>query len=142
MVREFTFFFLFGMIAITGVFLSVFWGRLAIRRWRQVETIYRKKDRYFWMLLAFTLVSTGAVLNFGARAVINIKDGLTYILRETPEAYFIAAGSFSVLLGMVVMVWLADLEKVKTRYIWIMGVATVCHTVISIIFAYIRHNGL
>ena len=128
--REFFFFFLYGMLTVTGVFLSVFWTRLAAHRLRAIDGAWRH-DRYFWLAAALGFNSIGSVVLFGARAWGNIHYGLSRQLFGW-EGMIIGIGLTVILGAKVMMVWLADLERPKPRWLWGMGAITIVWSAICI----------
>src|SRR3712207_931328 len=100
--REFTFIFLYGMLTATGLFLSVFWCRLAAVRLKVIDGAWRH-DRYFWLAAALGFNSVGSVVLFGARAWGNIQYGLSRQLLSI-EGLFIAFALAVILLAKMMMV--------------------------------------
>jgi len=129
--REFVFFFLYGMLALTGMFLLPFWSKLMRRRVSSLPANALRMDRYFWLTVAFTLVAIGSIEMFGARAIGNATNGLSSHLYGV-EGFFIGKGAATILLGMAVMVWLADLERRKPRWLWGMGAVALAWTAVCL----------
>lgn len=129
--RFFTFVFLYGMLSLSGLFLSVFWGIVTARRVKQIADRGLRHDRYFWLAFSLALNSIGSVVLFGTRAGSNIRFGLSQMLYGI-DGLLIATGLIVVLLAKVMMVWLADLERPKPRWLWTMGATTLVWTLICL----------
>lgn len=135
--REFYFFFIYGMTTLTGFFLTIFWGRKTIARYLEIKKPkILRIDRHFWICLSFFLISGGAMLNYGARTHTYMANGLSPMLSKDPEAYYIAAGLGMIFLGLTIMVWLADLEYNKPKWMWGMGVITLFWLPFCLYWAY------
>lgn len=121
--REFVFFFLYGMIAFTGLFLSWAWLRLALARLKLINGAWRH-DRYFWLASAFGVNSLGCLFIYTARGAGNIIKGTSNHLLGV-EGFVIGVGLSLLLLSQIAMVWLVDMERTKPRWLWIMGGITI-----------------
>jgi hypothetical protein len=133
--RVWIFMFLGGMSTLIGLMLSTFWTHLAYCRARLIAHP-KHKDRTFVLAASIATLSAGVTVADGWRTWGNIEYGLSESLRS-PDAYFVAAGLVIAILGMVGMVWLADLEKHPPRWTWLrtmIGV-TVLWAVISALLA-------
>ena len=115
--REFIFVYLFGMLFLTGGFLSVFWGRMAKRRW---SALRNARDRVFLISSVFATGSVGLMFVSIGRLVGNVNHGLSAIALGF-EGNFVTFGLLLLLLSQIGMVWLADLER--PRPLWLAGMA-------------------
>jgi hypothetical protein len=119
--RWFLFVYLYGLTALTGMFLFVFWGYVARNRARVLDRAGLLIDRYFWAASGIALVGLGLLVEAISRAWGNIEHGLSPILRDGIEGIAIAVGLAITLAGATVLVWLADLERERPRWLWGMG---------------------
>lgn len=120
---DYVFFFLYGMLATTGPFLSLFWIDKAARRLMVVDGRWRH-DRAFWLAICFAASSTGVTFIYVARAVGNIIKGPSAHLQGI-EGISIAVGLSFALMGVVILTWLMDLERERPIYLKCMGALTV-----------------
>lgn len=124
--REGLFVFLYGALFLTGLFLAPFWGVLALKRRRRIAGRWTAaSDRYFMLAAAVCVLCVGDTFVFGARTLGNIQFGLSSILRNGWDAVAIGIGLFIVLLGKLMLVWLADLEKEPAVWTWTKWLASV-----------------
>lgn len=127
--REFAFLFLYGMLTVTGIFLSVFWTRLTWCRLKLLERSERLQDRYLFLAGALGINSIGSVILFGGRLEGEVRHGLSPMLYGW-EGFVIALGLSTILLAKVLMVWAADIEEDRRpRWLWAMGATAVFWTV-------------
>lgn len=134
--RELLFVFLYGALFIVGLFLSPFWGVLAAKRAKRVAGRWTlASDRYFMLAAAICVLSGGDTFVFGARTTGNLQYGLSPILRSGWDATLIGTGLAIVLVGKVMLVWLADLEKEPALWTWTRwsAVATVAWGVATVV---------
>lgn len=135
-IQAFLFIFLYGLCGIIGLFLAVFWGRLAHRRLKVIDYPWYR-DRYYLISVAVTLLAGGQAIVDAARTVGNIEYGLSPILTHT-EGWFVFLGMFTLLLGLITMVWVADLETHPPSWRWLrrMLIFTVFWLVVSFFVHY------
>lgn len=119
MIRAWVFLFLYGALTLVGTFLSIFWARVAVARWRVIGARWPwHRDRYFILATAVATSSVGLVLVDGGRIAGNLMYGLSPILQRS-EAWVIGAGLLLLLAGYWQMVWLADLEREPPNFRWV-----------------------
>lgn len=128
--HEFAYLFLYGMLALTGLFLTAVWGELAVRRYRRLHGKGVRHDRYFWLCLGLCVNAVGSVALFGVRGLTSARSGLSPH-HLTWEGSFILAALATILLGKTMMVWLADLEKDHPRFLWGMVAFSVAWSIFS-----------
>lgn len=117
--RDWLFVFLYGALLIIGLFLFPFWGWLALKRARRVQGRWTLgSDRYFMLAASICVLSLGDTFVFAGRTWGNLTYGLSSILRSRWDAVIIGTGLAIVLLGKVMLVWLADLEKEPAVWNW------------------------
>lgn len=134
--REFVFFFLYGMLTLTGLFLCGFWGRITKLRVRSLAADQLIYDRYFWLAFSLALNSFGSVVLFGARTWSNTRYGLSSLLYGI-EGLFIGLGLTIVLFAKIMMVWLADLESIQPMWLWGMGAITLLWVWVCLALVYL-----
>jgi hypothetical protein len=120
--RLFVFVFLYGTVSLIGAFLSFFWARIARQRARSIPHP-AIKDRAFVLASSIALSALGLTISHGVRAVGNVQFGLSSILKRS-DAYPIGFGLIILIAGMLLQVWLADLQKHPPRWImvrWMIG---------------------
>lgn len=119
--RVATFLFLFGLVLIVGAFLSAFWTRSVVVRYRAVKGRWHwHEDRSLILSAGIALTSTGLALVYGSRLVFNLFFDLSPML-QGGEAWPVAAGLTLMLGGHFLLVWLADLEIDPPRWGWLRG---------------------
>lgn len=119
------FIFLFGLVLIVGLFLSVFWTKSVLVRWRAIKRRWRwYDDRALILSTGIALSAIGLVLVYGSRLLFNLFYDLSPML-EGAEAWPVAAGLASLLTGHLFLVWLADLEIEPPRWGWLRGMLIV-----------------
>jgi hypothetical protein len=128
----------FGMLALTGSFLVVFWGNMAWCRVKKIGWQASKNDRLFLLSSTFTITALGTILIHGARAVSNIHYGLSAHLKG-PEGMFIGTGIAFILIGQMIIVWIADLERPNPIWLWGMGIIGAMWAVIASYFTGLFH---
>lgn len=135
MPRIVIFIFLYGALFMFGVFLSLFWGKVARLRLRVIEHSWRH-DGYFILAASLFFFALGAVLVNVGRAIGNVLHGPSPIL-ERPEGLLILSGLAFTLIGASFMVWLADLEKRPPTWFWlkVMGALTLVWLAVTLIIA-------
>jgi len=106
--HEIVFVFLYGLGALIGLPISVYWTGVYLRRHRSMQGRWWS-DRYSLVALSFALVCAGVTITHTSRTIGNLQFGLSPILMRT-EGYFIAAGLLLLLLGFFVKIRLIDLE--------------------------------
>jgi hypothetical protein len=117
--REWLFIFLYGALSLVGLFLAPFWGFLAVKRAKRIAGRWTvSSDRYYVLALAICILSVGETLVFGARAVGNLQYGLSGILRNPWDGVVIGTGLGLVMVGKMMLVWLADLEREPPVWSW------------------------
>ena len=117
--REWVFVFLYGALFVAGLILAPFWFGLARRRAQRIAGRWTlRSDRYFVLALAIGTIALGDTLVFGARTYGNLEYGLSPILRDGWDGLIIGAGLSIVLLGKIMLVWLADLEREPAVWTW------------------------
>jgi hypothetical protein len=117
--REALFVFLYGALFLTGLFLAPFWGFLARRRYKRIAGRWiASTDRYYVLAAAICVLCIGDTFVFGARTAGNIQFGLSPILRSGWDAVAIGIGLAIVMIGKLMLVWLADLEKEPPVWTW------------------------
>ena len=115
------FLFLFGIVLIVGLFLSVFWTNAVLVRWRAVRGRWRwHEDRALILSSGIALSATGLVLVYGSRLLFNLFYDLSPML-QGGEAFPVAIGIALLLGGHLFLVWLADLEIDPPRWGWLKG---------------------
>jgi len=115
------FIFLFGLVLIVGIFLSVFWTRAVVIRYRAVKNRWQwHEDRSLILSAGIALSAVGLVLIYGSRLVLNIFYDLSPMLQGW-EAWPVAIGLAMMLAGHLFLVWLADLEIDPPRWGWLKG---------------------
>lgn len=121
--REFFFVYLYGLVMLVGVFLTIFWARVSLHRaqhlcgWKAV-----KRDIYFGLTLAIAVLDLGLTILFGGRAYVNAKHGLSNFLLRDNEAIVLGTGLVVVFLGQLLFVRVADMQS-KTHLWAIIGLA-------------------
>jgi hypothetical protein len=126
--REWLFVSLYGALFFIGLFLAPFWAFLACKRVKRIAGRWTvSSDRYFMLAAAISVLSFGETLVFGARTWGNMTLGLSAILRDGWDAVIIGTGLSLVLVGKIMLVWLADLERQPPIWSWtrLASVATV-----------------
>jgi hypothetical protein len=119
MTRAFIFLFLFGTIVLIGIFLSLFWGGLAIRRKRLVGGKWKlSSDRYFVLALSVAMFAFGLTISYMGRLIGNLLYGLSALIQHDQAAWLIGSGLSFVIIGSAGMVWLADLESRRVTWKW------------------------
>ena len=115
------FIFLFGLVLIVGIFLSVFWTRAVVVRWRAIKGRWLwHDDRALILSSGIALTATGLALVYGSRLLFNIFYDLSPML-QGGEAWPVAIGLGLMLVGHLFLVWLADLEIDPPRWGWLRG---------------------
>jgi len=115
------FLFLFGLVLIVGLFLSVFWTRAVLIRYRAVKGRWSwHEDRSLILSAGIALSSIGLVLIYGSRLLFNLFYDLSPML-QGGEAWPVALGLAMLLSGHLFLVWLADLEIEPPRWGWLRG---------------------
>lgn len=119
------FLFLFGFVMIVGVFLSIFWTRSVVVRWRKVKGRWRwNEDRALILSASIALSSTGLMMVYGGHLLFNMFYNLSPTL-QNGEAWPVAIGLVLFLTGNLLLVWLADLEIDPPRWGWLKGMALI-----------------
>lgn len=119
------FLFLYGLVLIVGLFLSVFWTRAVVVRWSKVKQRWLwHEDRALILSAGIALTSLGLVLIYGARLMFNILYALSPMLQGA-EAWPVALGLALMLGGHLLLVWLADLEIDPPRWGWLKVIGAV-----------------
>jgi len=123
--RAVIFIFLFGLVLIVGVFLSVFWTRAVLVRFRAVKNRWKWwEDRSLILSAGTALSATGVVLVYGGRLLFSLFYDLSPILLGG-EAWPVGLGLILMLAGHLFLVWLADLEIDPPRWGWLKGMGFV-----------------
>lgn len=123
--RVAVFLFLFGIVLIVGLFLSAFWTRAVIVRWRAIKGRWHwHEDRSLILSSGIALAATGLVLVYGSRLLFNLFFDLSPML-QGGEAIPVAVGLGLLLSGHLLLVWLADLEIDPPRWGWLKGMGIV-----------------
>lgn len=123
--REVFFVFTYGMLAMTGLFLTVYWGSVLSKRsrflrdWKLIRI-----DRAFWLAAILVGFAAGMVLVGVARTWGNLVHGVSAIARG-PEGYVLGAGLIFLLVSQTAAVWLADLDHNPPRWLWGMGIISI-----------------
>ncbi len=119
------FIFLFGIVLIVGLFLSVFWTRAVVVRFRAVKGRWKwHEDRSLILSAGIALSAIGLVLVYGSRLLLNLFYDLSPILQGW-EAWPVALGLVLMLSGHLFLVWLADLEIDPPRWGWLKGMVLI-----------------
>lgn len=137
------FLFLYGSVTLIGFGLTIFWGKYAYHRAHNCGTTNCFKDRAFILSTAIALISGGVTITDAARTYGNAEFGLSQIL-ERGEGVFIAIGLIVTIIGLVKMVWLADLEVHPPRWTWLrtaLGVTILWAVVASLLAPGVPFNG-
>lgn len=117
--REGLFVFLYGALFLTGLFLCPFWALLAAKRYQRIAGRWTvASDRYFILAAAISVMALGDTLEFGTRTQGNMRFGLSSILLNGVDAFVIGTGLSLVLVGKLMLVWLADLEREPPLWSW------------------------
>jgi len=114
--REVAFLYLYGIGALLGVPIALFWATMSWRRYKEITHRWWR-DRYLIVTLSFTAVAAGVVLTHATRTIGNFQYGLSPILRG-PDGVPMAIGLTILLVGFLGMIWLADLEVHPPRWKW------------------------
>ncbi|MBA3240924.1 MAG: hypothetical protein H0T60_06825 [Acidobacteria bacterium] len=123
--RVTVFIFMFGLVLILGLFLSVFWTKSVIVRWSKVKRRWHwHEDRALILSSGIALSSIGLVLVYGSRLLFNLFYDLSPMLQGA-EAWPVAAGLAFLLSGHLLLVWLADLEIEPPRWGWLKAMCVV-----------------
>ncbi len=132
--RVAVFIFLYGLVLIVGLFLSVFWTKSVIVRWLAVRRRWLwHEDRALILSTGIALSATGLVLVYGSRLVFNIFYDLSPML-QGGEAWPVATGLILLLSGHLFLVWLADLEIEPPRWGWLRGMLIVSAVWLAVSF--------
>lgn len=115
--RFLVFLLLYGMLALTGGFLFVYWGVTAAHRVRTLGGLAVRLDRVFWIALALSISNLGLTMLALGRAFTNGVYGLSPTLTGWP-GIVIGTGLMVMLVSQIVMVWLADLERARPFWLW------------------------
>lgn len=117
------FIFLFGFVLIVGLFLSAFWTRAVVVRWRKVQGRWKwHEDRALILSSGIALSAIGLTLIYGSRLLFNVFYDLSPML-QGGEAWPVSIGLASLISGHLFLVWLADLEIEPPRWGWLRGMA-------------------
>ena len=111
------FLFLYGITAILGVALGWFWLGVARKRVKVIEHAWHQ-DLYTLVALGFGLVTAGLGIGHSFRTFGNIHYGLSPILQRN-EGVGIGVGMIVVLLGFLVLIYLADIEDHPPKWTWV-----------------------
>jgi hypothetical protein len=118
--RFLVFLLLYGMLALSGGFLTVYWGVMATRRVRALGGLDIRLDRVFWIALALSISNLGLTVLAATRAFSNGMNGLPPNMMGL-VGLAVGTGLMVMLLSQIMMVWLADLER--SRPVWLWGMA-------------------
>ncbi len=135
--RVAVFIFLYGLVLIIGLFLSAFWTKSVLVRWKAVKGRWRwHEDRALILSSGIALSAIGLVFIYGSRLLFNIFYDLSPML-QGGEAWPVAIGLALLLSGHLLLVWLADLEISPPRWGWlkIMGAVAVVWLAVSLYVA-------
>lgn len=108
MFRDWLFTFLFGAVTVASMLLSYFWIKFARARRLALGGKIRL-DRYYMLAAAISMFAAGEALICGARTISNVRLGLPAALYGS-EGLIVAIGLMIVLLGMGLLIGVADLE--------------------------------
>lgn len=120
----------YGLLVILSIFLAFFWGRLALRRQREIRrNPWRPStlwcDRYMVIAAALGINAVGMILLFGARLIDSLGRGLTVAF---PFNGWLMVGA---LLGLYTMIlskfgfaWAIHLDKKNKGWIVLLVVCT------------------
>jgi hypothetical protein len=108
---------MYGMLALSGVFLAIYWGFAAARRIKAVGPVDVRMDRVFWIASSLAINNFGLAILAAGRAWTNSIYGPP---SDTPGStgFVIGTGLMVILLAQVMMVWLADLERARPLWLW------------------------
>jgi len=119
------FIFLFGIVLIVGLFLSAFWTRAVVIRYRAVKGRWTWwEDRALILSAGIGLSAIGLVFVYASRLTLNLFYDLSPILQGW-EAWPVAVGLVLMLSGHLFLVWLADLEIEPPRWGWLKGMGII-----------------
>lgn len=118
--KEVSVIWLYGMLALTGVFLTIFWAWKAAARIKSLPAGEWRLDRYLILALALAVFNFGLTVVCGGRAQGNIALGTSPLISSFPGGWVIMTGLAVQLIGCGLMVWLADLEATRHR-VWTWG---------------------
>ncbi len=128
------FIFLYGLVLIIGLFLSVFWTKSVMVRWNAVKRRWRwHEDRALILSSGIAMSAIGLVFIYGSRLVFNIFYDLSPML-QGGEAWPVALGLALLLGGHLLLVWLADLEIEPPRWGWLKIMAGVAVAWLAVSF--------
>ena len=116
-IHAFLFIYLYGVAAVVGIGLAIFWGRIAVNRKRQINYPWQR-DRYFILATGVCLVTGGQAGIDLSRTYGNIEYGLSKILTH-PVGWVVFASMLVMIAGLFFMVWLADLETHPPKWTWL-----------------------
>lgn len=115
--RESFFLFLYGILTLTCLFLTVFWRRMTRERINSIDHPWFQ-DRYTIFTGSITFLAAGLGLIYATAGIGLVLYGPSpTILRLTVIP--IVAGLVLILAGATGMVWLADLQRIPPNYRWL-----------------------
>ena len=106
----------YGLLLNGGLFMTIFWGRIYMRRAKQLNRKDWIYDTYMVIAGALTVQSIGTGLLFGSRAASALVDGVSTIARNTFLSYMILLGLFTIVASKAAFVWAIHLDR-KSR-VW------------------------
>lgn len=130
--RFLVFLLLYGMLALSGAFLTVYWGIIASHRVRAIGALDVRLDRVFWIAGALSISNLGLVLIAASRAWSNGVYGLSSNLTGATGS-LIGLGLMVMLLAQVMMVWLADLERSRPLWLWGMAMVSLVWSLVCVL---------
>lgn len=104
-----SFYFLYGMMALCGLFLAPFWLHKALARCSRLHGKQLRRDMYFWIALSVGLLSTGFLLLGVSLSWLNVIYGLNPNLFR-PEGMLVLAALALIVVALYIKIWIVDLE--------------------------------
>lgn len=109
------FVFLYGVGSILGYPIFIFWLIMGVRRWRLARSF---RDRYFLLCLESALISSGLAVSYTTRTVVGLTYGFSTAIVHGASGVILALGLTLLASGMVLMVFVADLDTHPPKWYW------------------------
>lgn len=95
----------YGLLLLSGMFMTVFWGRVAIRRIREITGHPWYDDKYFMISSCLCLAAIGTSMFFAGRAYQFMHAGLSTVSQPNLVSLLILIGLFILAVAKAGFVW-------------------------------------
>lgn len=124
----------YGLLLLSGLFMTFFWGRIAIRR-LQDQRSRSLHDKYAILSSCLCLASIGTGMFFSGRAYQFMAEGLSTVSQRGWVSILVLTGLFTLAAAKAGLVWAAHCDRKNKLWLAYMALS-ILWVVIALIWVW------